>query len=533
MSAAPSSGRAGKADQKASGLDGVVPRRTEGLAYRPATGYWRNTYVPGDPDMRLLGTRIAAWARAGSGLRLDPAREVRPVPQLFDPPRETALALDLRADTRAIAGPTPLRLQVGLQGAERQGAHRPAMRVALLLDLRRQPDLATAKRFAALATALSRARQPGDEFSLFVAGPGGGQVLDVAAFRHGPLKLALEELLAGGRTGPVVRLADVYSRARRHLGDGAEAALGARLVLLATDRPLATRIDALEDLAHRGALDGITTGVVALGRGRAPGDIDRLVAAGQGHRRILARAEGAERLIGRELHAASRTVARAACLRIRLAPGVKLIDVLGSEPLRTVGAARVRAAVDLKLARDLGITADRGADEDGIQIVIPNFQAGDAHVILLDVVAQGPGPVADVTLRFKDVTRLDNGVAHAHLSLAEGAVDQGPAERNAVRNLLAHDFAARLRLLASQLCAGHDDAVRAEIELHQRRRRRTVRGGRPMKRLLLILLILAASPLAALAAPDEGQITQPLAAYAALAGGGEPAPARMPSTPRT
>ncbi len=54
-----------------------------------------------------------------------------------------------------------------------------------------------------------------------------------------------------------------------------------------------------------------------------------------------------------------------------------------------------------------------------------------------------------------------------------------------------------------------------------------------MKRLLLILLILAASPLAALAAPDEGQITQPLAAYAALAGGGEPAPARMPSTPRT
>ena len=90
-------------------------------------------------------------------------------------------------------------------------------------------------------------------------------------------------------------------------------------------------------------------------------------------------------------------------------------------------------------------------------------------MILLDVVAQGPGPVADVTLRFKNVTRLGNGVAHAHLSLAEGAVAQGPAERNVVRNLLAHDFAARLRLLASQLRAGHDDAVRAEIELHQRR----------------------------------------------------------------
>jgi hypothetical protein len=38
-----------------------------------------------------------------------------------------------------------------------------------------------------------------------------------------------------------------------------------------------------------------------------------------------------------------------------------------------------------------------------MQIVIPSFFTGDSHVILLDVVVAGPGPVADVTLRYKDL----------------------------------------------------------------------------------------------------------------------------------
>ena len=105
-------------------------------------------------------------------------------------------------------------------------------------------------------------------------------------------------------------------------------------------------------------------------------------------------------------------------LRIRLAPGVQLVDVLGSARLDDIRAERVReaeVAIDRRLARNLGIAADRGEDEEGIQIVIPNFYAGDDHVILLDLVAEGPGPLAEVTLRYKDVINQQNAVARASL----------------------------------------------------------------------------------------------------------------------
>ena len=41
----------------------------------------------------------------------------------------------------------------------------------------------------------------------------------------------------------------------------------------------------------------------------------------------------------------------------------------------------------------IGIETDRGLDEEGIQVVIPSYYADDAHVVLLDVVVPGPGPV--------------------------------------------------------------------------------------------------------------------------------------------
>ena len=110
---------------------------------------------------------------------------------------------------------------------------------------------------------------------------------------------------------------------------------------------------------------------------------------------------------------------------IRLAPGVQLVDVIGSQRLDEGRAQEVRDAeqsIDQRLSRNLGIETDRGLDEEGIQMVIPSFYADDAHVVLLDVVAPGPGPVADVTVRYKDLVHMKNGVARAHLrSVAPGS----------------------------------------------------------------------------------------------------------------
>ncbi|MCP4328997.1 MAG: hypothetical protein GY791_11235 [Alphaproteobacteria bacterium] len=427
-------------------------RALDGLTFQEPTGYWANTYIPGDPEMRLLQARLAAWNRAalGSDVRLEQA--VHPIEQPFDAPRDAALAVYLDADTAAIEGETRLRIQVGLKGAERQGGHRPAMNIGVVLDLLSGADGDMATRIRALMTALERMDQPGDRFSLTVAGPSGGRLIAPDQFKHGPLQITLDRLFdsdaAGG--GQNVELLDAVARAADGVrqGDDPNAILGSSLVLLVTGDSLDDDIDMLERLAHRNAIGGVPLSVVSLGTQAELANIDRLVAAGQGSRRILASPAEAMALVDRELHAASGAVARAVRLRIRLAAGVRLIDVLGSRPLGEPHAERVREAeqaIDQRLARNLGIEADRGDDEEGIQIVIPNFFAGDSHVVLLDVVADGPGPVAEVTVRYKDVIGLRNGITRASLAIGGGQRADGLLERNVLKNLVAWEIARGLR----------------------------------------------------------------------------------------
>jgi hypothetical protein len=134
-----------------------------------------------------------------------------------------------------------------------------------------------------------------------------------------------------------------------------------------------------------------------------------------------------------------------------------LIDILGSHRLDEPEAQRVREAeqsIDQRLQRNLGIQADRGEDEEGIQIVIPHFYAGDSHVILLDVVAERSGPIAQVSARYKDLVTLDNAVVYAQLTLDDGAHTAGPLQRNVLKNLLAFEFSETTRQAAGQLMAG-------------------------------------------------------------------------------
>ena len=444
----------------------------DGLAFQSATGYWSNTYLPGDPAMRLLQTRLQDWnrVRLGQNRRLEQA--VRPVAQPFDAPQDAALALYLHGDTQAIQGPTRLRLQVGIKGAERQGGRRPAMNLGLVVDLRDRLDQAMMGRLRALILSLERARQPGDRFSLTVAGPGGGMLVTPELFKHGPLRVAMDRLFGppSGAEPPAVDLLEAVAQATRNVraGDDPSAVLGASLILLASGSSMAQDLAALEEVAHVNAVAGVPMSVVSLGGASDLDHIDRLVAAGQGNRRILAAADEADGLVDRELHSASRAVARALRLRIRLAPGVELVDVPGSRRLDDPQSQMVREAeqaLDRRLARNLGIQADRGEDEEGIQIVIPSFYAGDSHVVLLDLVAARPGPIADVTLRYKDVVYLRNGVARAGLSIRNGQTVQGPLERNVLKNRVAWELSRQTRLVSQYLATGQVEQARALLVL--------------------------------------------------------------------
>ncbi|MEM7584866.1 MAG: hypothetical protein AAF560_15850 [Acidobacteriota bacterium] len=451
--------------------------RVEGVSFQPAEGYWSNTYVPGDPVLRHLQARVSEGDRSVLGTVGGELPQVhdaaRQSTQPFDPPTDAALALRLNADRKAVRGPSRVLLQVGLVGTERRGARRPEMNVALVLDLRDELQPGTASALRALMLALGEARDFGDRFRLIVAGPNGGELVALEDFKHGPLAVASRQLFSEGDvSGEPMSLVEAMRLAFERVGetDDPTAPLGSSSVLLVTARTFDEELWDLVELAHAGAVAGIPLSAVGVGADVDLTELDRLAVAGQGNRRLLEQASEARALVDRELAAVARVVARAVRLRIGLAPGVKLIDVVGARRFGAEDAERVRSAersIDQRLARNLGIEADRGDDEPGIQIVLPAFYAGDRHVILLDLLVPGPGPVADVTARFKDLAHVGNGVARAALELRRGRPRCGPLERTVLENLLAQQLRTVLEQAGDRVDEDDPAAARQELEAHR------------------------------------------------------------------
>lgn len=444
------------------------------IRYQPATGYWTNTYVPGDPAMRLLQAQVNQWNRNVPAADLNLEQTAQQIWQPFDAPQDTALATYLHSNKTFIDGPTRLQLQVGLQASEHQSGQRPALDLAVVLDMHG----ATAQQFdteiRALLQALQAARQTGDRFSLTIAGKPGGLMIPAGEFRHGPVSIAINQLFGDQHTqsGNQLSLLEAITTAANDLSTDAntDKALGTRQILLITGQPVQAEMQALKDTIHQQAVNGLMLSAITLGGQTISKQIDSLVLAGQGNRRTLLNASDAKQLIEQELYSASHTVARAIRLRIQLAPGVKLIKVHGSEKLDTHQVKRVKQAensIDQRLAENLGIIADRGDDEAGIQIVIPIMPAGASHVILLDVMASQPGPIADVRVRYKDLTKVRNSVTRAQLSIDNQQTTAGKLERNVVKNLLALELAEQMTHASQQLAV--NDLAGAKLQLQNTR----------------------------------------------------------------
>ena len=446
--------------------------RTERLSFQPARGYWANTYVPGDPVLRGLRAVLApdSSAHVDGPVELhDASHRVR---QPFDRPSDSAVAVYIASDHSATDGPRRALVQVGLQAAPRHAGHRVAMRLAIVVDLPGPVTPALVEPVRELLESFAAARGPADRFSLVVAGH--DLRLSADEFRYGAINVGLRDILEAGPRGadnPDLESAMRFA-VRTVTAENTSASIpGAGAVVLVTSQPFGASTVAVERLAMRSAAAGIPVSVVGVGDGYDADAIDRIVLAGQGNRRVMRSAGDAAALVDRELSASSRVVARALRLRIRLAPGVKLVEVIGSERLGTSKVERVRETerqLDRELARSLGIESDRGKDEDGIQIVIPSFHAGDSHTVLLDVVAPGPGVLADVTVRYKDLVFLRNGVARATTSLHRGDDVVGPLQANVLKNFLAHRLSETLERSARLLSRSQPaEALRTLVEARQ------------------------------------------------------------------
>lgn len=442
-------------------------QQTEQLPFQTASGYWANTYIPDDPLLRRLHARVQR--HADSALPPQP----QPVWQPFDAPRSAAMNLFLHADQRAVQGATRLLLQVGLKGTPRHSGRRPAMNVGLVVDRRQPLSDARAALLRALLHAFVQARQNGDRFSLSVAGRAEPLLLTAEDFRHGPLTLAMQTLFSEPTTTPAtntlsVALDNALARVREQ--DDPDAPLGSSLLIVISDQAPGSEYKAVETLAYRSALAGIPLSFISLGAEALQNQVEDLVLAGQGRFRLLQRSSDAPGLVDKELFAVSRVVARALRLNIRLHEGVKLVEVIGSERLDAPQAQQVRQVeqfVDERLRRNLGIQRDRGADDDGIQVLIPAFHAEDSHVVLLDVVAEKPGLLAEVTLKYKDLVYARNGQAKMALALGSEPRPPGPLELNVLKNLLAHRLADTLRNTGAALAAQDQNRAQAILAAYE------------------------------------------------------------------
>ncbi len=454
-------------------------KSVDGLTFKEPSGYWSNSYLPGDPVLRSLHSSMVGQDLAvveqilhrRSGLHLDSLQPSQP----FDAPTDAAVAVYLQGDKASVDGPTRMTLQVGLKGTVRGQGIRPAMNMGVVLDLAGSTDPRVLESLWSTVYALNELRDVGDRISLAVVGCESATDLDAAKFRHGYIKvLAAQAASCNGRGGS--RL-DALRRIAKSVtaADDPNSPLGSSALLLVAPRGPVLDETLLEGFAHRSAVAGMPLSVIAVGDSGDYSQLERVALAGQGSRRVLSNAADAKALIKRELSMVGGIVARAVRLRIRLAPGVRLVDVLGSESLDEARAQRVREAeksVDQRISKNLGIQADRGEDEEGIQIVIPVFMAADAHVVLLDVVVPGPGPVADVTVRFKDLAYLKNGIARANFSLGNrasaGADKLGALEQNVLKNRLAFDTAEVLGG-ASALIRANDRVAAVKLLRDQER----------------------------------------------------------------
>lgn len=346
------------------------------------------------------------------------------------------------------------------------------MNMGLVIDLPADADDDTRIATRALLDAVLASKQPGDRFSLVINGPE-GLVVAPEDFRFGPLQLA-RQAIAGGSdadVGQSTDLSQAIARASEFVRqtDDPSLPLGSSSILLISAGSLGN-IDQLTTQIHTQAVEGITLSVVPLGNHPDNSQLEQLVLAGLGHRRILDAPDKARQLIESELYASSRAVARAARLSIRLAPGVRLVDVVGSERLDDENSQRVRDienSMDSRLSKNFGIQADRGEDEGGIQIVIPSIFSGDDVTVLLDVVVSQPGDIASVSLRYKDLVYLRNGKLSGQLSLPAGPLERGPEQYAVIKNLVAHHFSTAVARSADAL--GRQGATEAAAILARMR----------------------------------------------------------------
>lgn len=410
----------------------------------PRMFYFENTYLGGS----------AAYAERLRRLEHALQDETRPYEivqaevQPFDPPRSDGLGLTASVDVPYFAQARRVFLQVGLRGSSRYGWRRPPLDIVLVVD---QPAFQRGTAFVT-SFVVEVLRQLGttDRLGIVLAGQDSPIFLELTRLDSAQQHLAnrIDHLKAPTTSGPS-ELADAMRQAGVLLAaasDDEATVPGTKTILLLSGEQDSNRIANATSAAHGLTVEGCVTSVFALNADQ--GDWWQVANAGYGNLHRISDTAFAPAL-DEEMKSIARVVARLVRVNVRIGKDVKAIRVLGTRVLEQREVEEVKAremATDLSLSKSLGITSDRGEDDDGIQTVIPYFYGDDSHVILIELWVEGPGMIADVTLRYKDMVNLDNAESRVSVRLGQRPQPATPEQIQISRNVRGFQLAENLQL---------------------------------------------------------------------------------------
>ena len=421
----------------------------------PRMFYFENTY---------LG-RTAAFQerlRRLDGVLSDPQAYVHTAldPQRLDPPTDAGLSVTTALDRAHPTEPGRVFLQVALQGSQRYGWRRPPLDLAVVLDPNAMAH-ASAETRRMLDQLLTRLG-PQDRLGVVLATDPPRVLVDVQDLRDA--RDALRSLDGSVLTGGV-QIAGAMRLAGQRLAaisEGQARVPGSQTLLVLTNGR--AQPGPAAEVAHALTVQGAVTSVIDLSD-----RWDWWSVANAGHGQLYSEIDVAE-AVDAELDRASKVVARLLRVNIKLAAGVRAVRVLGSRMLEDEEVKAVKAreeATDLQISKTMGVKADRGDDDDGIQTVIPFFYGGDAHVILVELWIDQPRrgkPVAEVSLRYKDMVALGNATARSHATLDSISGETTPAELMVRRNVRGFELAEALGKASSMVARGETDAARRLLD---------------------------------------------------------------------
>jgi Ca-activated chloride channel family protein len=435
----------------------------------PQNGVLASTFVGGEGvRARLEDLMDRGVMVGGRHVRLEAFAEREPLP--YPRPAAEGMAMFAELERERLSTETDrVHLQIALVGREGELPRRPRMDVRLVLDRSGSMHGDKWSHAIAAAHAIVDDLAPTDTFTLV-------SYSDDATVDFGPARrgdgarahAAIRALQPGGGTN----ISAALERVAQNAAD--REAMG--VVLLVSDGQATVGQTSPRELGAiaRRHFDATGTLTTAIGLGTDFDEQTMLAIAreGSGSYHFVRRPEDVRTILEDELRARVQAVAQALRVRVELGDGVVARKVYGSRLLSEDEHTAVRAtevATDRRIARELGIVADRQREEErGLRVHLPTFRRGDQHVILMELeVPAGTraAEIATVTLDYKDLVRRQNDrvVREVRAERVETERAHASVVRGVKRTVLAFQAGEALQRAAESLELGDADGARRAI----------------------------------------------------------------------